>query len=113
MSKVVGAGRQGQNNTRAAPHHSDNLGHNVVAIAKALSVLAPDDNTDQVCKAFNNRTSYGVIRSWRDGRRYMPTWAVELMQHKLTGALDATKQIARGPGQRAGLRNMPHEIRQR
>lgn len=92
--------------SRAALRYSAKFEQTVVALEKLIMLFAADRTPQRITELFDNRTSYGVIRSWRDGRRYVPPWAREIIRNKIALAADAERALAHGPGQSAGWRNV-------
>lgn len=91
---------------RTAQRHSEDLKHMAVALGFIIDLCAPDHSKRQLEKLFDNRASYGVIRSWKDGRRHIPEWARTIIRSKLAQALEFESTIKPGPGQSAGWRNV-------
>ncbi len=73
---------------------------------KALSLLAPDGTQEQILSAFDKRTTWNTIREWRRGRRAIAPWALALLHSKGMAIVNAINENPRGPGSRAGDRNL-------
>jgi len=105
--------RRGPGAERAAPRYLASLKYDVAPIEKALCILAPGGSPQLVLAAFDNRTTLHTIRDWRRGKRAIPQWARDLLKAKAATITAAATDSPSGPGQRSGLRNMPHELTQR
>lgn len=108
------AGGEGAKTPREYPDNPKPLVVSAYYLARCIAVFSlPDYSHATVARLiFDGQVPARTVKSWRLGTRYMPTWAIELLESKFKAGSDAIKQIARGRGRRAGLRNQPHEIRQ-
>lgn len=103
---------------RAASGHSSYFEGAVVSaeyLRRAIAVFSlPNTTHETVARLiFDGRASVHTVKAWRIGKRYMAPWARQLLADKAERIREALDELPRGPGQRSGLRNQPHEIRQR
>lgn len=72
-------------------------------VKAALLTLVPSQSKAGLLALFDGRASYPAIRKWREGRRAMPPWAIDLIRAKLAAkAAEITAPgdlIKTGPGQ--------------
>lgn len=94
---------------RAAPRHTGNLERSAVSarlLNKLIAELVAEDTPANVAALFENRASINTIRSWRNGNRYVAPWALQLLGDKMQRVAAITNEIPRGPGMRAGDKNL-------
>lgn len=89
--------------SREVPRHFD---RSVVAARKAIERMAPSGKPEDIVAAFGGKTSWGVIRAWRDGRRHIPQWARDMIRDHAMRTIELLDEVPRGPGQRAGDKNL-------
>lgn len=78
---------------------------------KLIADLVQHDTPTNVAALFEHRASVNTIRSWRNGNRYVAPWALELIESKAARVAQTVKQMPRGPGMRAGDKNLIRRYR--
>ncbi len=119
MSEAPRARRQVAEGVGARKAYAPDFEGPVVSAAKLRLILRAmnmEHATHKMVAAhvFDGRTTPRIVKSWRIGARYLPQWAIQLLTEKTARLAMLANEIPRGPGQRAGdknlLRNAPQFI---
>lgn len=114
MTDDVESQDQGPGVSRAGPSHCTELAQSAVSatmLNKLIADLVQHDTPMNVAALFENRASVNTIRSWRNGNRYIAPWALDLIENKAARVAQIVRQIPRGPGMRAGDKNLIRRFR--
>jgi hypothetical protein len=83
------------------------------AFSRALEIVAPRASGRQLVPLFDGKANRTTILNWRNGRRAVPHWAIEILRHihatkgaELDNHLREATQKETGPGKRAGAINI-------
>ncbi len=78
--------------------------------SQVVEILQPGATGRDLVELLDGRAQRTTALHWRSGRRGAPTWAIDLLRHKLRQRLELATaigaQMKAGPGKKAGTRNI-------
>lgn len=94
--------------TSAAQRHYTPFDRLAVARANraAIDAAAPGATRETLIDLFQGRAPWRTIRAWRQGERFMPAWARELLDARGVMIRERAARLPAGPGMEAGWRNV-------
>lgn len=73
---------------------------------RALHSMMPAATPRQLVPLFQHRTTERTIKAWMRGERFMPQWAIDILDAHGAMIQARAAEVPRGPGQSAGWRNV-------
>ena len=80
-------------------------------VARLFQLLWGDANSFQIAAALEGKVSPAHVRQWRNGARPIPDWLRDIAAERAALITDLLSEIPRGPGQRAGDKNLIRNLK--
>lgn len=113
MSEEHGAERQAAGTPQDHCSSLEPLAVSAEYLRRAIAMFSlPNTTHETVARlVFDGRANVHTVKAWRTGKRYLAPWARELLLDKATQVLKAMDELPRGPGMRAGDKNLIRRYR--